>query len=149
MRFKLFKTVSNVFVSSLVVLVQHGENLKYTKIAYNALLPYMGLYKWIGWSNDRDWTCVWKLRHHTYRSEKIQSRKNSSRRTRRREKWISLKIILILQYFLLFTTRSSSGWVLMLLNFLWSKSMVSELSNALSITFIRLSKPLVQSHIWQ
>ena len=54
MRFKLFKTVSDVFVSSLVVLVQHGENLKYTKIAYNASLSYMGLYKWIGESNDRN-----------------------------------------------------------------------------------------------
>ena len=48
MRFKLFKTVSDVFISSLVVLVQLGENLKYTKNAYKALLPYMGLYKWIG-----------------------------------------------------------------------------------------------------
>ena len=39
--------------------------------------------------------------------------------------------------------------VLMLQTFLWSKSMVSELSYALSTMIIRLSKPLVQSHIWQ
>ena len=33
MRFKLFKSVSNVLISSLVVLFQLGENLRYTRIS--------------------------------------------------------------------------------------------------------------------
>ena len=41
MRFKLFKSVSNVLISSLVVLFEVGENLRYTKIPHKALLPYM------------------------------------------------------------------------------------------------------------
>ena len=36
MRFKLFKTVSDVFVSSLVVLVQLGENLLFYSPIFSA-----------------------------------------------------------------------------------------------------------------
>ena len=75
MRFKLFKSVSNVFISSLVVLFQLGENfrMRYTKIPHKALLPYMRLYKWFGWSNERDWKCVWDLRHHTFDLKKFSN----------------------------------------------------------------------------
>ena len=54
MGFKLFKSVSNVLISSLIVLFQLGENLRYTRIPHKALLPFMSLYKWIGLSNDHD-----------------------------------------------------------------------------------------------
>ena len=38
MRFKLFKSVSNVLISSLVVLFQLRENLRYPRIPHKALL---------------------------------------------------------------------------------------------------------------
>jgi len=43
MGFKLFKSVSDVLMESLVVLIHFGENFKYAKTPQNALLPYMGL----------------------------------------------------------------------------------------------------------
>ena len=41
MTFKFFKSVSNDLISSLVVLFQLGENLRYTRIPHKALLPYI------------------------------------------------------------------------------------------------------------
>jgi hypothetical protein len=81
---------------------------------------------------------VWKLRHHTFRIQKNIDHKNSSVRTSR----IYTKNGHIFSFFLekcdkkCIYTRSSYGWVLMINIFLYSKSMVSKLSNAVSHVFL-------------
>ena len=54
MRFKLLKSVSGVLISNLVVLLEFGEDVRYVRNPHKALLPYMRLYKWLGYSHDRD-----------------------------------------------------------------------------------------------
>eukprot|EP00493_Phyllostaurus_siculus_P000695 UN00700 len=55
---KLFKSLFDVFIPSLVVLIHFVENLKYATNPDNALLAYMRLYKWLRWSNNCDSKCV-------------------------------------------------------------------------------------------
>ena len=54
MRFKLLKSVSDIFIAFLVVVIHFGVNLKYDANPNNAVLPQMKLYKWLGWPNDYD-----------------------------------------------------------------------------------------------
>ena len=52
--FKVFKSVSDVLETSLVVLMHFGENGDMSTIYITLWWHYMRLYKWFGWPNDCD-----------------------------------------------------------------------------------------------